>query len=90
MNEQDIGSKIDETGWERSYCEILMQWLDLHEAAAWDRGQLREVIGELLLPFKPTDYELDQITNGVYAKLRDHVPPADTPPAQAREERLYR
>ena len=90
MNEQDIGAKIDETGWERGYVNILMQWVDIREAAAWDRAELREVVQELLLPFKPTDYELNQITNALAAKLRDHVPPADSPPQQSREDRLYR
>lgn len=87
---EDIGPQIDETGWQRAYVKILMQRLDLREAAAMNRAQLYEVVTNLLAPFKPTEYELQQVTNALAANLRDYVPPADTPPPQSREERLYR
>jgi len=90
MNQQDIGPQLDETGWQKAYVKILMQWVDIREAAAMDRAQVREVVTDLLAPFKPTDYELQQITNALMGKLRDHVPLVDTPPAQSREDRLYR
>lgn len=86
----DIGPQIDETGWERAYVNILMRELDVPEVATWDRTRLHELLVKLLAPYGATEYEIDRITNAVGAKLRDYVLPADSPPAQTREERLYR
>jgi len=87
---QDIGAQIDETGWERAYVAAVMQRLDVREAASKDRSEIREVVRDVLAPFRPTEYEVTQIANAVTAKLRDSAPLADTPPRQSREQRLYR
>jgi len=87
----DIGPQIDETGWECFYVEAVMVRLgDLRKAAQMDRVQLRDLVRQMMGPFAATDYEIDQITKAVAAKLRDYVPPADSPPPQSRDERLYR
>jgi len=87
---QDIGAQIDETGWERCYVAALMQQPDIREAASKDRVEIRELVRELLAPFRPTEYEVAHIANAVAAKLRDLAPPADSPARQSRAERLYR
>ena len=87
---QDIGPQIDETGWERAYVRVVMDRLDMRKAPSMDRAELRELVRQMMTPFGATEYETDQITNALAAKLRDYVPPPDSPPPQTREERLYR
>lgn len=91
MMAKDIGPQIDETGWERPYVrKLTVQIGDLQYAASLDREQLHDLVAELLAPLGATEYEVSHITNALAAQLRDHVPPADSPPPQTREERLYR
>ncbi len=88
---KDIGPQIDETGWERPVVRKLTVRIgDLRYAASLDREQLRDLVAKLLAPYGATDYEVSHITNALAAQLRDRVPPADSPPPQSREERLYR